>query len=111
MGYSTWKEDEAYRDGYNDGRYGRRDYFRDEHFGNDADKAYYDGLREAEREEEERRREIYEQERKQEEIEERRREEHRQYMRDLEEQEYYAQMEQQQYPEPLQQYTNDGLPF
>lgn len=110
MGYFTWKEDEAYRDGYNDGRYGRRDHFRDEHFGNDADKAYYDGLREYEREEE-RRREMYEQERQQEEREERRREEHRQYMRDMEEQEYYAQTEQQQYSEPKQQYPDDDLPF
>lgn len=110
MGYFTWEEDEAYRDGYNDGRYGRRDHFRDEHFGNDIDKAYYDGLREAEREEE-RRREMYEEERRMEEKEERRQGEHRQYMRDLEEQEYYRQMEQKQYPEPPQISQDDDLPW
>lgn len=110
MGYFSWKEDEAYRDGYNDGRYGRRDHFRDEHFGNDTDKAYYDGLHKAEREEE-RHREMYEEESQQEEWEERKRQEHRQNIRDLEEQEYYRQMEQEQYPEQQQQYTDDDLPF
>lgn len=110
MGYFTWKEDEAYRDGYNDRRYGRRDYLRDEHFGNNEDKAYYDGLREAEREEEIRR-EMHEEERRMEEIEQRRQEERRQYMRDLEEQEYYHQMEEQKYPESEQHYPTDDLPF
>lgn len=108
MGYFSWKEDEAYRDGYNDGRCGRRDHFRDEHFGNDTDKAYYDGLREAE---EERRREMYEEERRMEERKQRKQEEHRQYMRDLEEQEYYKQMEQEQYPKPPQQSQDDDLPL
>lgn len=110
MGYFSWKEDEAYREGYNDGRYGRRDHFRDEHFGDATDKAYYEGLRQAEREEE-RRREMYEEERRFEEQEQRRQEEHRQYRRDLEEQEYYRQMEQEQYPEPQQKYPDDDLPF
>lgn len=111
MGYFTWEEDDAYKKGYNDGLYGRRDHFRNEHFGDANDKAYYDGLREAEREEE-RRRELYEEERRQEEREERRREEHYRYMRELEreqeEQEYYNQFNQ---SPPTEQNQYDDLPF
>lgn len=86
--YSTWQEEESYREGRRDAEYGRKDYSRNEHFGNDSDRAYYEGLREAEREEE-RRREIYEQERQEEERQYQRQQEYYQQIRDLEEQEYY----------------------
>lgn len=109
MGYFSYKEEEAYRDGYNDGRFGRRDYFRDEHFGSDIDKAYYDGHREAEQEQK-RRDEMYAEELRQEEIQQRRMDEHYRYLRDLEEQEYFNKMEAKNnegsHYEPL-----DDLPF
>lgn len=113
MGYFTWKEDESYRDGYNDGRCGRRDHFRDEHFGNDADKAYYDGLKEAEREEE-RRQERREEERQQEQMELRQEQARRE--RCQAEEDYYMQMSEQEYvermhQEPRQNDPNDDLPF
>lgn len=91
MGYFSYKEEEAYREGYNDGRFGRHDYFRDEHFGNDIDKAYYDGLRKAEEEH-------YRQ------MEERKMEE--EYYRQMEE----RKIEEEQHIEPWQEYPDD-LPF
>src|SRR3546814_856511 len=90
--YYSYTEDEAYRDGRRDAEYGRRNYDYDEHFGGDIDRAYYEGLRDQEREED-RRREYLEQERREEERQVRMEEERRQYLRDLEEQEYYYQMQ------------------
>ena len=99
MSYFSYKEDEAFREGRRDAERGRYGGFNhDEHFGNDIDKAYYDGRHEYEREET-RRMERYEEERHEEERQMRREQEHRQYMRDLEEQEY-CQQSQQEYPEP-----------
>ena len=104
MGYLSWKEDEAFREGRRDAECGRRNYDYHQHFGSNVDKAYYDGQREYEREQE-RRRELLEEERREEERQERRNEERRQYLRDLEEEEYYKYMSD-SHREP-----SDDLPF
>ena len=124
--YGSRAEEESYDKGYGDGRSGRQDHFRNEHFGNSADKAYFEGLRQAEQEREERRR-MYEEERRREEQEEYRRREQIARWQQEEEQRYWEQIEQDRMREQEQQYqeppyeeppaqesfnsSNDDLPF
>lgn len=117
MGYVSWKEDEAFREGKRDAEYGRNNCQYDRHFGGDVDKAYFDGVREQEREEE-RRREMYDEMRREEEMQARRQEDHLRYMRDMGEQEYDMQQEDdRQQEEDMQQderkwyHNSDDLPF
>jgi hypothetical protein len=113
MGYFTYREDEAYREGRRDAEYGWSGYDHDRHAWDGPDKAYWDGRKEYEREEE-CRREYIEEERRAEEREHQRQQEKREYIRAMEEAEYERYNEQ-EYPE--QEYlqpeypSDDDLPF
>ena len=111
--YWSHEEDEAYRKGKRDAEYGRKDHFRDKYAWDGPDRAYFDGQKEYERQEENRR-----EEREQDEREERRQQERREYDRQMRQQEedYYRQQEedayynQQQKPQ-MPESEPDDLPY
>lgn len=75
MGYFTWEEDDAYREGKRDAEYGRESSFNhDRHAWGGPDRAYWDGVNEVKEEEE--RRQRYREEERQEEERQRQRYEH-----------------------------------
>jgi hypothetical protein len=60
--YLNWSSDEAYEKGKRDQEYGRRDYDYDRYSDREGDKAYFDGQKDAKRDEERRREERYQEE-------------------------------------------------
>lgn len=100
--YSSWQEDEAFRDGRNDASNGSIDHFRDNWAWDGPDKAYYDGIKEQE-EEDNRRRQYIQEERQEEARYERQRELVRQYEREQEDAQYEQYLEDERYNEQMQQ--------
>lgn len=85
--YRSYEENEARKQGYRDSEQGRRDYYHSQHAFDGVDRAYWDGRKEQERDEN-RREEEREQERQAEEAEMRR---HQERMREEEEYNIYLQ--------------------
>lgn len=118
MGFYSYKEQEAHREGLRDAEYGRSNYNYDRYSSSDVDKAYFEGVREQERHEE-----MYAEERRREEREERDAMENRQRQLQMEEDYYYQEMyeaeqERQQEMQDQRQMEQDmpcpdehGLPF
>lgn len=110
MGYWSYEENEAYRQGKRDAGRGYRNSFEyDKHAWDGPDKAYWDGFKEQEREEQ-RREERKQEERMEQERMERRAQEQREYraMMEQQEEDFWAQYEKRE-QEPKQ--PTDDLPF
>jgi flagellar biosynthesis GTPase FlhF len=85
--YYSYEEDEAFRQGERDAKYGRRNYDYDRYSDRERDRAYFDGYREEKRRQEERR-----EERRQEELAEERAMQRRAEERKMEQQQIEEQM-------------------
>ena len=98
--YYDYDSREAYNRGKGDERYSRRNYDYDRHSDREKDRAYFDGRKDADREERERRYQESQEEFEQEERRQRRLAEERMIERQQEEEELYYQQMQQSEPEP-----------